>query len=531
MTQAHEDLDLKKMLEDSYKARQDLQLSIEATTEQLSENLKEQRQSLEKALADRAAALEQTLCISSEIDNLKHENERIRGLIDEKDSAINTLKPKAASAATFETQLSTVSKELEKAIVENSDLEKKLQDSINAFGNSNATMNKRVQDLTNEKAQLMNKIEELAKTNNALKQENDRYANLTNELLAQIALLQAEVQAAKARENREKHLLKMLKEEEEAKAAIKKELDVLAKKFAEQTEKLIKDNKRITEEKNISDSEVLRLKKKSEEQEKSILGFSKDLEKARSEVIGLEQQIKVLGDQRHMIEQLTLQNADYERKNQSLSEQLKDAEATIEEQDETIRSQSEKITELEAIRAEREEQLLSLENIIDELRKDREVYKPTKDDPIDIALSDYVNTRPAGMKVQFEREDHGIYNFGTKKIFVKLEQGKLLIRVGGGYMQVEDFVKMYSPVELERFSTLKKEQAQKIRQSYLGKYADKLAVSKPSGQSPERASKLLKDQMAAGNYTTYYAVQARSPERASIDRSPVGSERNSRLSN
>ena len=79
-------------------------------------------------------------------------------------------------------------------------------------------------------------------------------------------------------------------------------------------------------------------------------------------------------------------------------------------------------------------------------------------------------------------------------------------------MQVEDFVKLYSPVELERFSNLKKEQAQKMRQSYLGKYADTLAVQKNKTEiSPERAIKLMKDQMASGSYTPYYAVQMKSP--------------------
>jgi hypothetical protein len=227
---------------------------------------------------------------------------------------------------------------------------------------------------------------------------------------------------------------------------------------------------------------------------------------------------------------LTRQNQEHEKNNLKLISHVEALRETIEEQAEHISSQGERINELELIKAEREEQLMNLENIIDELRKDREIYRPIKDDPIDIALSDYVNTRPAGLKVQFDREDHGIYNFGTKKIFVKLEQGKLQIRVGGGYMQVEDFVKLYSPVELERFSQQKKEQAQKIRQSYLGKYADSLVgKAKPGEISPERAAKILKDSMAAGNYTPYYAVQIKSPERSNV-RSPVNLERISRTS-
>ena len=233
-------------------------------------------------------------------------------------------------------------------------------------------------------------------------------------------------------------------------------------------------------------------------------------------------------DLNKIIDHLSKQNSDSEAEKERLGNQVSNMAQHIESQSEQIRAFSDKVSELETNRLESEEHIMNLEGILDELRKDRDIYKPNKDDPIDIALSDYVNARPSAMKVQFDREDHGIYNFGTKKIFVKLEQGKLLIRVGGGYMQVEDFVKLYSPVELERFSTQKKEQAQKIRQSYLGKYADSLATNKNKTEmSPERAIKLLKDQMASGNYTPYYAVQMKSPER-STNKSPAASDRLSR---
>jgi TfoX/Sxy family transcriptional regulator of competence genes len=32
------------------------------------------------------------------------------------------------------------------------------------------------------------------------------------------------------------------------------------------------------------------------------------------------------------------------------------------------------------------------------------------------------------------------YLFGTKKIFAKILNGKLVIRVGGGYMIIEEFI-------------------------------------------------------------------------------------------
>lgn len=50
----------------------------------------------------------------------------------------------------------------------------------------------------------------------------------------------------------------------------------------------------------------------------------------------------------------------------------------------------------------------------------------------------------------FIRLQPGIYTFGSKKVCVKIENGKINIRVGGGYMRIEEFLEKYTTVELEK---------------------------------------------------------------------------------
>jgi len=85
-----------------------------------------------------------------------------------------------------------------------------------------------------------------------------------------------------------------------------------------------------------------------------------------------------------------------------------------------------------------------------ELKKRRPVYVPVKEDIVDVAVGEFVNTREDPLVVPFLREDHEIYNFGTKRVYVKLEKGKVIIRVGGGFMQLAEFIEIYTPVELEK---------------------------------------------------------------------------------
>ena len=43
-----------------------------------------------------------------------------------------------------------------------------------------------------------------------------------------------------------------------------------------------------------------------------------------------------------------------------------------------------------------------------------------------------------------KRLGNGFYLFGTRKIFAKIMNGKLVIRVGGGYMVIEEFIATYA---------------------------------------------------------------------------------------
>ena len=50
----------------------------------------------------------------------------------------------------------------------------------------------------------------------------------------------------------------------------------------------------------------------------------------------------------------------------------------------------------------------------------------------------------------FIRLQPGIYSFGSKKCCVKVDNGKINIRIGGGYMTIENFLLKYTQVEVDR---------------------------------------------------------------------------------
>ena len=55
------------------------------------------------------------------------------------------------------------------------------------------------------------------------------------------------------------------------------------------------------------------------------------------------------------------------------------------------------------------------------------VYIPVKTDPIDSQLAEYINSYPdrKKLKIMFMRESEGVYEFGSRKVMVKVERGKI----------------------------------------------------------------------------------------------------------
>ena len=73
-------------------------------------------------------------------------------------------------------------------------------------------------------------------------------------------------------------------------------------------------------------------------------------------------------------------------------------------------------------------------------------YKPVKGDLVDEMFAAAHSKQDC--QVQVKRVEAGKYMFGTKKILAKIINGKLVIRVGGGYQSVDEFIETYAKQEL-----------------------------------------------------------------------------------
>ena len=98
------------------------------------------------------------------------------------------------------------------------------------------------------------------------------------------------------------------------------------------------------------------------------------------------------------------------------------------------------------------------------------VYIPVRDDMIDRRLAEYINNYPdrQKLKIMFMRESEGVYEFGSKRVYVKVDKDKINVRVGGGYLSIDEFLDQYTPTELEKLE----------RKDPLKRFSEKVAVQK-----------------------------------------------------
>lgn len=71
----------------------------------------------------------------------------------------------------------------------------------------------------------------------------------------------------------------------------------------------------------------------------------------------------------------------------------------------------------------------------------KQLFKAVPGDELDKMLGEILSR--LGIPVVISRLGGGYYMFGGKKIFCKIINGKLVVRVGGGYMGIEEFIMVF----------------------------------------------------------------------------------------
>jgi len=122
-----------------------------------------------------------------------------------------------------------------------------------------------------------------------------------------------------------------------------------------------------------------------------------------------------------------------------------------------------------------ETKVKELMDLLEQSRAQFNIYIPKKEDNIDCSLAKVINNYPEKdkMKILFLRESEGVYQFGQRRVGIKVEKGDTpLVRVGGGYMDVENFINNFTESELIKME----------RKDVIGRFKNKLQAQRIAHQ-------------------------------------------------
>jgi hypothetical protein len=107
---------------------------------------------------------------------------------------------------------------------------------------------------------------------------------------------------------------------------------------------------------------------------------------------------------------------------------------------------------MESYLLEKEKAISQLEAELKATPTPKPAYALPKGDLLDEMIGQYIHQ--ANCPVPIKKLGNGYYIFGTRKIYAKILNGKLVIRVGGGYMVIEEFISTYAEQELNKINKM-----------------------------------------------------------------------------
>lgn len=288
---------------------------------------------------------------------------------------------------------------------------------------------------------LHSELDDLHSENDKLREALDGQDSIISSLKAVQDSLQTENSSLKSDLARQENELKALAELESQNQSVKSYSDALKSQndhYNSTIKTLTADNRNLasdlnnTKEKTNTQLQAMNNKLLQQDSNlKLLMNRAKDLE---NDLSGQQTQNSLLSKRlasanqsmKTSYEELSkYQNELFEKQQKTESELEFIANYTLKSSQDHL-DQERKLKKLGDIINEKDSELSILREMIGELQKPKPSYFPVKDDTVDQALAEYLNTRPEPMEVIFIREDQGTYLFGSKRVFIKIENGKII---------------------------------------------------------------------------------------------------------
>jgi len=305
---------------------------------------------------------------------------------------------------------------------------------LNSLGNKIRNLEEGLERLQKDKKDLTNTNNKLngqiATLNQQLAEERANNNNLANELdtlKSKFQIAQTSSELLGSMQSQRDGILNDLNKTRAANEAFQAQIEQMEADIIERSRDIEAMERKLKDDVNRANKRIRALEEDLNNFKNDNHGLKKETIELRNHIITLEQLLCVKEDVYAQLQDSNNRLAARTNDCDNLRAQL-DAAAKVSE------SQNDKIYELEKcliylknVAGEKEDYIINLKRLILELKGRSQTYVPVSNDDIDLRLSEYINAseNPNKLTTLFIRERDGVYQFGTKRVFIKMEGGRI----------------------------------------------------------------------------------------------------------
>ena len=491
----------------------DLEKELETYVSTLKHN-EDARGSLQRQLQDASSRAQQRAIETQERENqLNAEINRLRNQVDdlentvrdrdqtiherdftlnEKDKAINNLNLKLQDLSEMKDLNDKYSQQINDAEQSRVDLQNKYEKCLDDHQDQLKHEHDERQKLIAEKNDISNQLRDAERLITSLRKEIDGLRDLVDQkdqtihdLLNRLNILD-EIKAQRDK------LLKNLKEFQLSRDQLHKEIEELKVEFEGYRRRDQEHFSQIHEQKSQVEQVLKTRETKITELETKVFEFTTTVHILRQEIDSSSAEVNRLKDMESQLVRSKEVQEEYVQDRNYLRDELKKTSDFMVDLEEKVHKANSNSLSLFNKVKESEREVDVLKDYIYELKSRVAIYIPVREDPIDKKLAEYINNYPdrSKLKIMFMRESSGIYQFGSRKIYVRVEKDRISIRVGGGYLTIDEFLDIYTPIELEKLerkgTSKKVVEKMAIQRTLIGR---ELREESPIRSSPARKAK------------------------------------------
>jgi chromosome segregation ATPase len=366
------------------------------------------------------------------------------------------LKAERQNFNTMKQHVSKLDSELHVSITKRDDLVNVNETIMESFHSARSKHYENIQNLNNDKTILTSEISLIQKEINDEKSQNEVLTRQNHYLETEISKLDEEVQKLSDCNKELEQSRQIASDKEETSIKLHKSINEASQRFKDQLAELSKVNSLLLKEKLNVVEELNKLESSLETKTGEVQDLTRNNYSSIAQCTILEQQVHILNDQLKTQKSIDSMQEKNEKIKNILLEEINSMASKLKLQSEECMTLSKKVEVYKKSLDERNNFKKEMKRIIADIKLMKKVYVPVRGEQTDELLAEILRFRSDWVLVDVKRVEKGKYFFGSKEVQLIIEDNCLMVCFGRAKMDIEEFLEVYIPLELQKRKLAKK---------------------------------------------------------------------------